>query len=364
MRVAIDATPLLGTRTGIGVFVAGALDALARDRDLDCVAYGLTWSGRHELARALPPGVRAARGPMAAAPLLQAWARAGVPPIEWWTGRADVVHGTNFVVPPARRAARVVTVHDLTPVHHPELCAPRSLAYPRLVQRAVDRGAFVHTPSEFVAGEVVDAFGVPAERVRVVPHGITEPTPATTPASHSGVPYVLALGTVEPRKDLPLLVRAFDAVAGRHPDLRLVIAGPDGWGADALRASINASPHRDRVDRRGWVTDAERAVLLRDAAVFAFPSVYEGFGLPVLEAMAAGVPVVATAAGAVPEVAGGAARIVDVGDADAFAGGLDELLDDGAEAERLAAAGRDRASGFTWARCAAGLAATYRTAAR
>jgi hypothetical protein len=130
LTVAIDATPLLGDRTGVGAFAAGTLRALAEHRDLALVGYGLSWAGRGQLATVLPAGVRAIRAPMAAAPLLSLWRIADGPAIEWWTGPVDVVHGTNYVVPPARRAARVVSVHDLTAVRFPELCSPTSLGYP------------------------------------------------------------------------------------------------------------------------------------------------------------------------------------------------------------------------------------------
>ena len=139
--------------------------------------------------------------------------------------------------------------------------------------------------------------------------------------------YILAIGTAEPRKDLPALVRAFDHIAADHDDLSLVLAGPPGWGEDALAAAVASSPSRDRVIRTGWLDAPVLAALLRRAALLAYPSVYEGFGFPPLQAMAAGVPVVATRAGSLPEVLGDAAVLVEVGDADALAGALDRVLD-------------------------------------
>jgi glycosyltransferase involved in cell wall biosynthesis len=363
LRVALDATPLFGARTGVGMFTLGLLGALVTRPDVEPIAYAVTWRGRAELSQMTPRGVRPARSPMAARPLRWAWMRWDQPPIEWWTGEIDVVHGTNFVVPPAREACEVVTVHDLTPMRFPELAHAATLAYEPLIRRALDRGALVHTPSEFVAAEVVDLFGARPDRVHAVAEGIPAlPDVAADEQVAGGAPYVLTIGTVEPRKDHPLLVRAFDAVAGADADLHLVIAGPDGWGADALTGAIAAANHADRIVRLGYVDDEARAGLLNGARAFAFPSVYEGFGLPPLEAMRAGVPVVATAAGSVPEVLGDAALIVPVGDSDALAAALFEAVDDEPTRTRLIEAGRARAALYSWDRCADGLVGVYRKA--
>ena len=254
--------------------------------------------------------------PMPARPLHALWARGNAPPLEWFIGACDVVHGTNFVVPPTRRAAAVVSVHDLTPLHHPELCNEATLAYPGLIRRALGRGAWVHADSAFVGGEVVEAFGADPARVRVVSPGIPE-LPAVTEAERADLlagllppgtgRFCLAVGTAEPRKDLPGLVRAFGEVALRHGDVSLVLAGPPGWDEERLASAIAVSPARGRIVRTGWVEQPALAALLAGATVLAYPSLYEGFGFPPLQAMRAGVPVVATRAGSLPEVLGDAA---------------------------------------------------------
>jgi glycosyltransferase involved in cell wall biosynthesis len=158
-------------------------------------------------------------------------------------------------------------------------------------------------------------------------------------------------------------VRAFAAVAATRPDVALVIAGADGWGADAFHRVLEDCPVAGRVVQLGYVPDDDLARWLAGAVALAFPSLYEGFGFPPVEAMAAGVPVVATAAGAVPEVVGEAALLVAPGDTDALSGALERVLDDEYLRARLVADGRCRATQFTWEACGAGLARLYADAA-
>jgi len=361
LRVALDATSLLGNPTGIGRAVRGALGGLASRDDLELTVYALSWRGRGTLGAVVPPGVAVATRPMAAGVLLRAWQRCPAPPVEWWTGPLDVVHGANFVVPPTRSAAQVVSVWDLTAVRYPQMCTPTSRRYPALVRAALARGAFVHTASRAVADEVIELLGASPERVRVVAPGIPDnPALGAAPPDPGARRYVLALGTVEPRKDLPGLVAAFATVAARHRDVDLRIVGPAGWGEEALAAAIAASPVRERIKRTGWVADT--GPLLAGAAALAYPSRYEGFGFPPLEAMQAGVPVVATSAGALPEVLGDAALLVPVGEPQALADALDQVLGQPALAARLVDAGHQRVTRFSWQDMAGGLVSLYHDA--
>lgn len=373
LRVALDATPLLGLPTGIGAFCQGALKALGQRPGLDVRAFAISWRRQQGIISQLPAGVSAPQRPMPARPLHAAWKRISLPPIESFIGRVDVVHGTNFVVPPTKRAGAVVSVHDLTPFHHPELCNEASLAYPDLIRRAVRRGAWVHTDSAFVAEEVIDAVAVDPARVRVVHPGIPPLPEIDVDTARrivgqflppGAIRFVLSLGTAEPRKDLPGLVRAFDAVARRQSDLALVLAGPPGWGEEALHAAIAGTSASDRIVQTGWVTADARSALVRQASILAYPSLYEGFGFPPLEAMSVGVPVVATRAGSLPEVLGHGALMVDVGDHDGLVAAMEQLLGDDELRGRLIDAGRGRVTEFSWERCGAGLEALYRDVAR
>jgi len=358
--VAVDLTSQLAPLTGVGVFADEVVRHLAVRPDVALTAYAVTWRGRGRLASVVPPGVAVVDRPMAARPLHELWRRADHPRIDRWIGLHDVVWGPNYVVPPTGAAA-LVTVHDLTTLRFPELADGFTVAFPDLIRRALARGAWVHTPTRFVRDEVIDAFDADPDRVVAIPHGVrVAPTAAGGAALAGGPRYVLAVGTVEPRKDLPTLVAAFDALAADDPDVRLVIAGADGWGAEALTAAVAAAGHRDRIVRLGRVDEVERAALVAEAAVFAYPSLYEGFGLPALEAMAAGTPVVTTRAGALVEVCGDGADLVPVGDAGALAAALGRMLGDGDHRAALVEQGRRVAAGYDWATTAERFADVFR----
>ncbi len=366
MRVAVDVTPLHDRRTGIGTVTSEVLDRLARRTDIEVVAYSVSWRGRGRIRDLVPEGVEVSTRPMAAQPLRQLWRRTDLAPVEWWTGPVDAVLGTNFVVPPTRSAGRLAVVYDLTPWRFPELCTRDTLQYPGLVARAVAGGAHLLTISATMADELVAVVGARPDRVHWA-HLAPSPPPAGGAGDAdrgrglAGADrYVLGLGTVEPRKGFPTLVRAVDRL---DDDVTLVIAGQDGWGSAELDAAVAAARPDTRVVRLGYVDDRARSDLLAGAAAFVYPSRYEGFGIPPLEAMAAGVPVVASTAGALPEVLGDAALLVAPDDDAALAAAVTRVVTDTALAADLVARGRTRAAAYSWDRTADAVVTALRATA-
>lgn len=345
MKVGLDATPLLGTRTGVGTYVSGLLDGLLAIGAAPPVLTAFTWRG----VEALPDGWPRAPRRFSARALQECWLRADWPPVEWLCGRVDVFHGTNFVLPPARRAAGVVTVHDLAYDLHADTVTPASLRYRTLVPRAIYRGAIVLTPSRTVADEVRDRYALDPDRVVVTPLGVgsrwygAQQRPANLPGE-----YVLFVGSREPRKNLPVLLEAM-----RGLDVPLVLVGPPGWGA-ALDTS--------RVIAPGYLSGDDLVRAVAGASVFAFPSRYEGFGLPPLEALATGTPVVASDIPVLRETLGAQASYAPPGDAEALAAALEAALEagDGGAAGRAARAAH--AAAYTWERCARATLAAYERA--
>jgi glycosyltransferase involved in cell wall biosynthesis len=358
LRVAVDVTPLLGVRSGVARTVTHLLDALpGAAPDVEVVPYVLS---RRAEGSSLPRGARAL--PTSAAVAIRLWGWVDRPAVARALGDVDVVHGTNFVVPPTASAARTVTIHDTWCLRRPRSCPPNVRPFRRAVGRALATGAWAHVSTEAVDAEVHALYG--DVRTWVAPFGVPPlAEPGTVPSPVEGTRFVLAVGTLEPRKRIDHLVAAFAIVAEDDADLRLVLAGADGPAGGDVERAIDALPAavQSRVHRLGHVDEPTRAALLLAAEVLAYPSADEGFGFPVLESMAAGTPVVATAVGGIPEVAGDAALLVPLSDDPApLAAALRSARE---RREELVARGRARAAQFSWHEHAAGMAELWRRAA-
>lgn len=349
VRVGYDAAPLLDAPTGVGRY-AGELARALEERDVEIVRFAVSWGAPGA------EGVRRWRAPARVA--RAAWRRWNRPPIERLTGPVDLVHATNFVLPALAEAPGVVTVHDLS--FYRDDTWPGGHRLRDLVPWSVERAAAVLVPTQAIAAEVSGRLGVPETKLHVTPEGVAPVFfgaggLAEGALARLGIPgpYVVATGTIEPRKNLPTLLEAWRK-AGRELDgWTLVLAGPRGWGPDL--------PETPGVLPIGWVGDETLPGLLAGAEIFCYPSHYEGFGLPPLEAMAAGTPAVVGRYSAAPEVLGDAALFVDPTDADGFAEALLALAKDELLRRSYAVAGRAHAAGYTWSRTAATTIAAYRS---
>jgi glycosyltransferase involved in cell wall biosynthesis len=287
-------------------------------------------------------------------------------PLELATERLDLLHGPDFLVPRRRRCPAVVTVHDLAFLRYPEILTAESRRYYSQVRDVVAGVELVIADSRHTAADVQELLGVPAARVRVV-HLAPTPAPAADAAAVAALrqryeldgPFLLYVGTLEPRKNLGVLLRAFERVGPAEP-ARLVLAGPRGWLDEPI--VTQAARLGERVRLLGRVPAGDLGALYAAATAFVFPSLYEGFGLPPLEAMAAGTPVVAARTSSLPEVLGGAALYVAPDDEEGLGEALREVLGDAALRARLRDRGLARAAEFSWERTAAATLAVYREA--
>ncbi|MGD9765074.1 MAG: glycosyltransferase family 4 protein [Candidatus Binatia bacterium] len=374
-RIVLDGLPLQVQSAGIAVYTGALVRALAAQHpEVEFGLFGLRWPlARDDSAAAsasFPPNVRWL--PSLVYPLVAGAPIMRMPRLlsaEAALGPAALYHATNYAAPRTRRTPLVVTVHDLALLRFPELGTPGLRQLIARVPRTVHAAQRVIADSHATAQDLRELLGVPAQRIRVVHLGCDErfqPVP-DSPARQAvlaryGIapPYLLHVGTIEPRKNLPLLVRACARLRDqRGAPLRLVLVGHRGWGYDALQRALAAEGARVRVDILGRIAAADLPAVYSAAELLAYPSLYEGFGLPVLEAMACGTPVVTSAAGSLAEIAGDAARYVDPRDPDALAAVLAEVLGDTAQRRILSERGRARAARFSWERCARETFAVY-----
>jgi glycosyltransferase involved in cell wall biosynthesis len=370
VRVAIDFTPGLNQPAGIGRYTRELVRALAEQAHFDIVL----WHGRTSSPRPRPssPRIHYRQMPFSERWLTRLWYRLRIPfPIDPLIGPVDVVHGTDFLVPPAR-CARVATVHDVSFLLVPELGHPRLVSFLRaVVPRMLRTADALITVSESVQQDLLRLYRVAPDRVYAIPHGVAfpfvphQPQHARPVIASLGIrePYVIAVGTVEPRKGYPVLLQAVERAAENIPDLQLVIVGATGWLAEPIERALEEAQQRGRVLRLRRISDQTLAALYSAAAAFVTASFYEGFNFPLLEALACGAPAIATDIPVHREVAGNAALFVRSGDVDSLAEAMISLLTDTTLARRLQQAGPQQASRFSWHKSAEQHIAVYRAVA-
>jgi len=343
MRIAFDVSPLSHARTGIGNYVHGSLAGLAEAAagEHEIVAFAPTrLRGRRLIREALadvPVDVRTLVLPWSHA-FRMGWSRLGRPPVERFLGPLDVLHFSDWMVPPQRAGIRSTMVHDLVPLRFPEWVTERTRSMHTYKYARTAECDLVFVNSAYTGREVEELLGISPERIRVALPGVGSEYVPDGERADLGRPYVLSLATLEPRKNLATLLRAWRGLRG---ELALAVAGAAGWGDQ---------PELDDpgILKLGFVGEGEVPRLMRGAAVFVYPSLFEGFGMPIVEAMACGVPVVASSHPSMDEACGDAAVRVDPDDADEIAAGIRQAID---RRDELVAAGLAHAAPFTWRRC-------------
>ena len=341
MRIVFDVSPMSHPLLGIGNYIQGSLSGLVEAS-----------AGRHEVVAFAPTSIRGPeriRTALAAIDvevrtwplpfshaLRTAWSAVARPAAERLLGRFDVLHYSDWMYPPQDAGVRATTIHDLVPLHHPEWTTKRTRAmHGRKYRNAAVTCDVVFVNSSFTGRDVTATLGVPEERIRVAHPAPKRVFRREGAAADLGHPYVLTVATLEPRKNLRTLVEAHRLFG---PGLLLAVVGAEGWGEQPLLDD-------QRIRKLGYVSDEELASLYRGAAVVAYPSRFEGFGIPVIEAMACGAPVVVSSHASLDEASGGAAVRADPDDPASFAAGIERAL---ADRERLVAAGLVHAQRFSW----------------
>ncbi len=363
LRVGVEATSMIGPRSGVGHTTASVVDALVgADEGIEVVLLPVSARGAASLrrdARSHAPRVRVARTRLPARAMTWIWSRATWPPAELFCGSVDVFWAPNFLLPPLVKAAGVMTIHDLAFVRMPESCSPHVRSYVDSVPRMAGRANRIIVPSRVVGEELAQWLPAESDRIRVVPWAVRrifrEPGGGLVAPRRQALgitdPYALFVGNLETRKNVDLLLQAFARVRSMIPQAQLVLVGSPGFGWDGICARHDALLSSDAVRVVGYLPDPEVAALVRGARVFVYPSRYEGFGIPPLEAMAAGTPVIATKTSSLPEALGDHARWVHPDDLDGLASGIADHFEGSPDPGTIEAA-RAWATTFTWGRAA------------
>jgi alpha-1,3-rhamnosyl/mannosyltransferase len=354
MRVVIDAVPLLVRSAGVKNYLYYWIEHLRKLAGAETIgtfpALGQMRALTHEASIADPVRTFYGLGALALSNYTP------VPMLEWATRGADIFHATNLVRHPPRRPRLTSTIHDMTSWMMPDLHSDATKRADRAAAELLRRAHRLIAVSECTKNDAVRVLGIRPERITVIYSGVPGKFFDVKPEAIADVrrryrlerPFVLALGAIEPRKNIPMLIDAFEALPKEvRAEFDLALAGPMGWADEATRARVRS------VRYLGYIPEADLAAVTAAAAAFAYPSLYEGFGFPLVQAMAAGVPAITSNVSSLPEIAAGAALLVDPRSVGELRAALESLLLSVDLRAELAAKGRARASAFTWEKSAA-----------
>jgi len=370
LRIGIDYTAAVRQGAGIGRYTRELVRALAElDRENDYVLFAAA-GGQRQADTGWPPSFQMRSVPLSDRALAILWHRLRLPLwVELVTGAVDIFHSPDFVLPPVRRARTLVTVHDLSFIRYPQ-CADANLrAYlNKVVPRSVHRADLVLADSQSTKDDLMELLGVATDKIEVVYPGVEERfRPIEDQAlleqvrKRYNLPprFVLGLGTLQPRKNFTRLIEAYSLLVTRHPSLHLVIAGGKGWLYEEIFATVERLGLEEKVVFPGFVANGDLPALYNLADLFVFPSLYEGFGLPPLEALACGTPVITSNASSLPEVVGEAGLMVEATNVEGLAEAMNRVLEDAALREEMIVRGLEQAGKFTWEKAAAKLLILY-----
>ncbi|MBI5650969.1 MAG: glycosyltransferase family 4 protein [Chloroflexi bacterium] len=361
-RIGIDFTSAVRERAGIGRYARELIRALARlDRKNRYVLLVPRDAHAELLHFDWPPNFKIVRAPLTERYLAALWHKFRVPLfVEMFTGAVDVFYAPGFLLPPTRARRAIVTIHDLSYVRLPE-CFPAPLVtyLNRQVPHALKRADIILADADSTRRDVNDVYGVPLEKIKTLYSGVDPRfNPIVSPESRArvrdlarGKPYLLSVSTIQPRKNYARLIEAFARLLKSqipNSNLQLIISGARGWMFDDVFQTVERLNLRERVIFPDFVADDDLPALYVDATLFVYPSLYEGFGLPVAEALACGAPVVCSNASSLPEVAGDAALYFDPRDVDALVDAMQRALADEVLRSDLRARGFAQAQKFSW----------------
>lgn len=370
MRVCVDIQAAVAQGAGVGRYTRGLVQHLGPQRGDDELRLFCFDFKRNGVSFSAPGATLRANRWLPGRIVQRAWRTLGAPPYNWFAGSADLYHFTNFIRAPLTRGRSVATIYDVSFLRHAEAAEPGNLRYLRRHMRKTARDAdAIQTISEFSANEIHELLDVPRDRIHVAYPGLDHhaepiaPEQADALRRKMGVdrPYLLFVGTLEPRKNLPFLFKVFDALESF--DGLLLLAGMRGWKVEPILDAMQGARRAASIRHLDYVSDADLQALYAGATLFVYPSLYEGFGIPPMEAMLADTPVVSSGGGSLPEVLGDAAEIIPDFDVDAWRDRIATLLRDTARRSALVEKGRQRTALYNWPEAARRTWTLYRSLA-